>query len=241
MLFSFCSSLDKQEDTAIMSKFSVSDVATALDFAVLKPQQTRNTLDSAITLCRKLHIGCLCVRPTDVCYVKSQLRDQTTLIASVVGFPHGANRTVVKVQEAKLAIEDGAVELDMVMAIGDFLNGNDTAVHDDIAAVVNQALPLGVPVKVILETCFLTNEEVVKACRIVESAKAQYVKTSTGFGPQGATREVVKIMLATVDGRLGVKASGGIRTWHECVDYLSMGCTRIGVGDPLTILNGSPD
>ncbi|MBT4158103.1 MAG: 2-deoxyribose-5-phosphate aldolase, partial [Planctomycetaceae bacterium] len=72
-------------------------------------------------------------------------------------------------------------------------------------------------------------------------AKAQYVKTSTGFGPQGATREVVEIMLATVDGRLGVKASGGIRTWHECVDYLSMGCTRIGVGDPLTILNGSPD
>jgi deoxyribose-phosphate aldolase len=173
--------------------------------------------------------------------VKSQLRDQTTLIASVVGFPHGANRTVVKVQEAKLAIEDGAVELDMVMAIGDFLNGNDTAVHDDIAAVVNQALPLGVPVKVILETCFLTNEEVVKACQIVESAKAQYVKTSTGFGPQGATREVVEIMLATVDGRLGVKASGGIRTWHECVDYLSMGCTRIGVGDPLSILNGSPD
>ncbi|MBT4158901.1 MAG: deoxyribose-phosphate aldolase, partial [Planctomycetaceae bacterium] len=106
-----------------MSNFSVSDVATSLDFAVLKPQQTRNTLVSAITLCRKLHIGCLCVRPTDVCYVKSQLHDQPTRLASVVGFPHGANRTVVKAQEAKLAIEDGAVELDMVMAIGDFLNG----------------------------------------------------------------------------------------------------------------------
>ena len=224
-----------------MSNFSVPEVAAALDFAVLKPQQTRDTLVSAITLCRKLQIGCLCVRPTDVRYVKKHFSDQTTLVASVVGFPHGVNRTAIKAHEAKVAIEDGATELDMVMAISDFLDGNDSAVHDDIAAVVEQSIPYGVRVKVILETCFLTNDQIVKACHIAKSAKAQYVKTSTGFGPHGATPEVVEIMLAAVDGRLGVKASGGIRTWHECVDYLRMGCTRIGVGDPLTILTGSPD
>lgn len=224
-----------------MSGFSVPQVAAALDYAVLKPQQTRTDIASAVTLCRKVPIGCLCVRPNDVRYAKKHLRDKATLIASVVGFPHGINRTAIKAQEAKLAIEDGAVELDMVMAISTFLDGNYAAVHDDIAAVVESSSPYGVGVKVILETCFLTNDQIVEACRIAELAKAQYVKTSTGFGPHGATPEVVKIMLATVNERLGVKASGGIRTWHQCIDYLRMGCTRIGVGNPLTILTGSPD
>ncbi len=223
-----------------MIGFTVPQVAAALDYAVLKPQQTRTDIASAVTLCRKLPIGCLCVRPNDVRYVKNHLSDKPTRIASVVGFPHGMNRTVIKAQEAKVAIEDGAIELDMVMAISTFLDGNYAAVHDDIAAVVERSSPHGVSVKVILETCFLTNEQIVEACHIAESAKAQYVKTSTGFGSHGATSEAVKIMLATVDGRLGVKASGGIRTWQECIDYLLMGCTRIGVGDPLTILNGSP-
>ena len=219
-----------------MHDFSVSAVAAAIDFAVLKPNQTSGDIDSAAALCRQLSIGCLCVQPIDVCRAARLLRDQKTVIASVIGFPHGANTTAIKAHEARIAIKDGARELDMVIALQALRDGDHTTVHDDIAAVVNEGRDSDVAVKVILETCYLNEEEIIHACRIAESAGAAFVKTSTGFGSKGATPEVVRTMLNTVDGRIGVKASGGIRTWNDCVGYLDMGCTRIGVGDPKLIL-----
>ena len=222
-------------------EFSRSAVAAVFDFAVLKPDQTVLDIESAVSLCRGLSIGCLCVRPVDVPYATSLLQDQMTSVASVVGFPHGTNTTVVKAHEAKLAIEDGAREIDMVIALPALLNGDYRAVYDDIGAVVNEARPTNVPVKVILETCYLKKTEIIQACQISEAAGASFVKTSTGFAPSGASPESVKTMLETVDGRIGVKASGGIRTWNDCVNYLRMGCTRIGVGDPLAILSGAPE
>ena len=222
-------------------EFSRSAVAAVFDFAVLKPDQTVLDIESAVSLCRGLSIGCLCVRPVDVRYATSLLQDQMTSVASVVGFPHGTNTTVVKAHEAKLAIEDGAREIDMVIALPALLNGDYRAVYDDIGAVVNEARPTNVPVKVILETCYLKKTEIIQACQISEAAGASFVKTSTGFAPSGASPESVKTMLETVDGRIGVKASGGIRTWNDCVNYLRMGCTRIGVGDPLAILSGAPE
>ena len=128
----------------------------------------------------------------------------------------------------------------MVMNIGRFLSGDDAAVRDDIAAVVAEAKPHGVLVKVILETCFLSADGIAAACLLAEESAADFVKTSTGFGTGGATPEAVRIMLDTVGNRLGVKASGGIRTWSDAVAYLTLGCRRLGVGDAATILDGAP-
>ena len=224
----------------MVSQFSKASVAAVLDFAILKPDQTIHDVESAVSLCDELSIGCLCVRPIDVRHAARVLNQQKTVVGSVVGFPHGTHTTVVKAYEARIALENGARELDMVLAIPALLSGDYNTVYDDIVAVVNESQKSDAVVKVILETCCLNEKEIVRACQIAESAGAAFVKTSTGFSSQGATPEAVRIMLETVDGRLGVKASGGIRTWDECLSYLEMGCTRIGVGDPLAILSGAP-
>jgi deoxyribose-phosphate aldolase len=222
---------------------SVAAVARAMDHAVLKPQYADRDLEAQAAMCVARGVGCLCVRPVDVAAARRLVAESPVVVASVVGFPHGSHRTEAKVKEARLAIDDGAGELDMVMAIGRLLSGDDAAVCDDIAAVVAAAQPQGVLVKVILETCYLSTKQIVAACQLAEQAGADFVKTSTGFGvnpdgPTGATPDVVRIMLDTVGSRLGVKASGGIRTWAEAVMYLAMGCRRLGVGDAAAILDG---
>ena len=194
---------------------TVVDVAKTLDHAVLKPELTAADLAKQAAMCGDRGVGCLCVRSCDVA------------------------------EAARLAIADGARELDMVMNVGALKSGRETLVRDDIAAVVAAAKPAGVLVKVILETCYLTPDEIRAACRLAEEAGADFVKTSTGFGirasgPTGATPEAVQIMLDAVGGRLQVKASGGIRTWADAVSYLDMGCTRLGVGDAAAILDGRP-
>jgi deoxyribose-phosphate aldolase len=151
----------------------------------------------------------------------------------------------VKALESRHAIAAGARELDMVVNVGALKSGDEKTVRDDIAAVVAEAKPHGVLVKVILETCYLSPAEIALGCRLAETAGADFVKTSTGFGvkssgPIGATPEAVRIMLDTVGGRLQVKASGGIRSWDEANAYLDMGCTRLGVGDAAAILDGRP-
>jgi deoxyribose-phosphate aldolase len=218
-------------------RFSVADVARRLDHAVLKPTATRRDLAEAAAMCMARGVGCLCVRPPDVAAAVRFVGGSDVVVASVVGFPHGSHRAEAKALESRLAIADGARELDMVMWIGGFLSGDDDAVRDDIAAVVAEAKPHGVLVKVILETCHLSPDDIAAACRIAGAAGADFVKTSTGFGPGGATPEAVAAMLHAVHGRLGVKASGGIRSWEACVEYLTMGCARIGVGDAARILD----
>lgn len=224
--------------------FDPAAVARAMDHAVLKPQYSGSDLEHHAAMCVARGVGCLCVRPSDVAAATRLVAGSTVAVASVVGFPHGSHRPETKALEARLAIDDGARELDMVMAIGRLLSGDEAAVHDDIGAVVAAARPHGVLVKVIFETCYLNPAQIVAACRLSEEAGADFVKTSTGFavnagGPTGATPEAVRLMLDTVGGRLGVKASGGIRTWHEAVMYLAMGCRRLGVGDAAAILDGA--
>jgi deoxyribose-phosphate aldolase len=225
---------------AAMPSLTPAAVARAMDHAVLKPEYTGADLARHAAVCVELGVGCLCVRSVDVAAASRLLAGTPVVVASVVGFPHGAQRPEVKAREAALAIADGARELDMVMAIGGFLSGDHAAVRDDIAAVVREARPARAVVKVILETCLLSGVQIAAACRLAEEAGADFVKTSTGFGPGGATPEAVRVMLDTVGGRLGVKASGGIRTWDAAVRYLAMGCTRIGVGDAAGILAGRP-
>jgi len=218
---------------------SAADVAAKLDHAVLKPQATEADLKAAADMCRERGVGCLCVRPADVAAAAKQLEGSDVRVASVVGFPHGSHRTDVKAFEAARAIADGARELDMVMNVGAFLSGHTGLVRADIAAVVAEAKAADEPVlvKVILETCLLTLDQVAAASLLAEESGADYVKTSTGFAAHGATPEAVVTMLETVGGRLGVKASGGIRTWADAVRYIEMGCGRIGVGDAQAILD----
>jgi deoxyribose-phosphate aldolase len=223
-----------------MSGHTAASVARTLDHAVLKPDFTAADLARHARMCIDRGVGCLCVRSCDVAAAARLVAGTPVVVAAVVGFPHGAQRPEVKALEARLAIADGARELDMVQNVGALRSGDQPAVRDDIAAVVAEARPHGVGVKVILETCFLTSAQIVAACRLAEEAGADFVKTSTGFGGGGATPEAVRTMLDAVGGRLGVKASGGIRTWEDAVRYLDMGCTRLGVGDAAGILDDRP-
>jgi len=218
---------------------TIRDVAALLDHAVLKPNFTAADLAAHAAMCVARGVGCLCVRPADVAAAVGHVAGSPVVVASVIGFPHGSHRPETKALESRLAIADGAKELDMVIALGPLLSGDESRVLEDIGAVVAAARPYGVLVKVIFETCYLTPAQIVTACRLAEEAGANFVKTSTGFGTTGATPEAVRLMLDTVGGRLGVKASGGIRTWDDAVMYLDMGCTRLGVGDAAAILDGS--
>ncbi len=224
---------------------TVADVAKTLDHAVLKPDYTAADLAAHAAMCVARGVGCICVRSVDVAAAMGLVAGSPVVVASVVGFPHGACPAAVKALESRLAIDAGARELDMVINVGALKSGDERTVRADIAAVVAEAKPRGVLVKVILETCYLTPAEIATACRLAEEAGADFVKTSTGFGvksggPTGATPEAVRIMLDAVAGRLQVKASGGIRSWDEAVAYLDMGCARLGVGDAAAILDGRP-
>lgn len=228
-----------------MTNRTVADVAQSLDHAVLKPEFTAADVQKHADMCVARGVGCLCVRSCDVAEAARLVENSPVTVAAVIGFPHGAQRSETKAFETQLAIADGAREIDMVMNVGALRSGQLDLVRDDIAAVVAAAKPAGVLVKVILEICYLTSDEIAAACLLAEAAGADFVKTSTGFGvkasgPTGATKEAVRIMLDTVGDRLGVKASGGIRTWDEANAYLDMGCTRLGVGDAAAILDGRP-
>jgi len=221
-----------------MKSYTVSEVAATLDHAVLQPNFTDAELASHARMCLARGVKSMCVRPCDVALAAQYLAGSAVCVSAVIGFPHGHHRPEVKALEAALAIQDGALELDMVMNIGKFLSGHCDWVRRDIAAVVTVAKPHDVPVKVILESALLTLKQVAQACLLAEEAGAHFVKTSTGFGPGGATPEVVAVMLQTIGGRLGVKASGGIRDWQTAVGYLAQGATRLGVGATEVILDG---
>lgn len=228
-----------------MTQRTIADVARTLDHAVLKPEYTASDLQKHAEMCVARGVGCLCVRSCDVAEAARLVEGSPVVIAAVIGFPHGAQRSEAKAFETQLAIADGAREVDMVMNVAALRSGQLDTVRNDIAAVVAAAKPAGVLVKVIFEICYLTSDEIASACLLAESAGADFVKTSTGFGvkasgPTGATPEAVRIMLDTVGDRLQVKASGGIRSWDEAISYLDMGCTRLGVGDAAAILDGRP-
>jgi deoxyribose-phosphate aldolase len=215
-------------------------VARTIDHAVLKPFATEADVVKAAKMCRARKVGNLCVRPCDVALASRELKGCDTTVAAVIGFPHGSNRPEVKALEARLAIDDGATEIDMVMNIGQFAAGNFDAVQKDIAAVVGASKPRGAIVKVILETCWLKPDQIAKACKLAEAAGANFVKTSTGFGDGPATPEAIDVMVKTVGKTMGVKASGGVRTWDVAVGYLAQGATRLGVASTEAVLDGGP-
>ena len=221
--------------------FTKKDVAKTIDHSVLKPFATDKDIVDGCRMCEKWGVASMCVRPTDVALAAKELKNSEVGVSAVIGFPHGSNRPEVKALEAKLAIEDGAVELDMVMNIGKFLSGDYDFVQKDIEAVVAEAKKSNVIVKVILEICYLSPQQITKACKIAEAAGADYVKTSTGFGDGPATPEAVEIMIKTVGKTMGVKAAGGVRTYETAVGYLKQGCKRLGAASTQAVLDGAPE
>ena len=181
----------------------------------------------------------MCVKPCDIKAAKELLKDSGVKVSCVLSFPHGADATPVKAFQAKQAIEDGTDEIDMVMNIGRFLSGEYDYVRDDIKAVVEVAHQHNVLVKVIQESGHLTLEQIAKACELSYEAGADFVKTSTGFGPGGAKPEYIEVMVKTVGDKMQVKPSGGIRDWATAVSFLDMGANRLGIGSTEAVLNGA--
>jgi len=215
------------------------ELARLLDHSVLKPEATDKEILAGADLVCRWGIGFYCVQPSFVSVASEVLRNSGGRIVSVVGFPHGCDRSGIKAKAAALAVEDGAAEIDMVMNVARFKSGRIQAVASGIAQVV-RAVP-GVPVKVILETCLLTDEEKVIACRLVRDAGAAFVKTSTGFNPGGgATVADVRLMRTTVGADFGVKAAGGIRTLQDTLAMLEAGANRIGTSSSAAILSAVP-
>jgi deoxyribose-phosphate aldolase len=216
------------------------ELARVLDHSVLKPEATDQEILAGADLVRQWGIGFYCVQPSFVSVAADVLHDAETRLVSVVGFPHGCDRSGIKAKAAALAVEDGASEIDMVMNVARFKSGRIQAVTDGIVQVV-RAVP-GIPVKVILEMCLLTDEEKVIACRLVHDAGAAFVKTSTGFNPGGgATVADVRLMRATVGPDFGVKAAGGIRTLQDALAMLDAGANRIGTSSSAAILGALPE
>ena len=212
------------------------NIAKIIDYTLLKPEATR---DQIVQLCREAReygFAAVCVNP---CYVKlaaELLRGSSVKVCSVVGFPLGATLPEVKAYEARRAIEEGATEIDMVINIGALKSGDLELVKRDIASVVDVCHARGALCKVIIEAALLTDEEKVLACQLARAAGADYVKTSTGFGPGGATVQDVALMRRTVGPEMGVKAAGGIRSYEAAKSMVEAGATRIGASAGVKIV-----
>ncbi|MCM3660680.1 deoxyribose-phosphate aldolase [Georgenia satyanarayanai] len=212
-------------------------VAQMIDHTLLKPEATREQVAALVEDARELGVLAVCVSPSQL-----PLEDAEGLVvATVCGFPSGAHHSEVKAAEAARAVADGADEVDMVINLGEALAGNWAAVEADIAAV-RAAVPAPAVLKVIIESAALDDEQIIAACRASESAGADFVKTSTGFHPTGgASVHAVELMARTVDGRLGVKASGGIRDAAAAQAMIEAGATRLGLSGSAPILASLPD
>ena len=214
---------------------SVAEIAGLIDHAILKPELTRADVDSQLDTAAQYSIFSVCVRPSDIAHAVSKLEGSGVLVGTVIGFPHGTTSSQAKAAEARQAIADGAAELDMVLNIGRLRSGLIADVEDDIRAVVDAAD--GTLVKVILETAFLSDEEIVAGCEAAERAGADFVKTSTGFAGGGATIPHLKLMRASVSAGVEVKASGGVRDLDTLLEMRELGVTRFGTSGTATILD----
>ena len=226
--------------TRVSAKSGVSavpqDLAKFIDHTLLKPEATPAEIEKLCQEAKEYHFAAVCVNPPYIKQCAQLLRGTDVDIAVVVGFPLGAHTTETKVFETKQAIADGANEIDMVINIGLLKAKQDAAVGADIRAVVDAAHAANAIVKVIIEAALLTDDEKVRACQLSKDAGADFVKTSTGFGPGGATVHDVALMSRAVNGELGVKAAGGIRNYEQAQAMIQAGATRIGASAGVKIL-----
>ncbi len=213
------------------------EIAGYIDHTLLRPDATYEQIETLCNEARDFGFASVCVNPCQVKRSASILRGSAVKVCTVVGFPLGANVAEVKALEARRAIREGAREIDMVINVGALKSGDDEAIYRDIRCVVEACMDGGAICKVILETALLTNEEKTRACIAARRARADFVKTSTGFGPGGATAEDVALMSESVKGtKMGVKASGGIRSLDEATQMIRAGATRLGVSAGVRIV-----
>jgi deoxyribose-phosphate aldolase len=223
--------------TSLSSKtITYEQLAKVIDHSLLKPELTEADVIAGCELAQKYHVASVCVKPYDVKLAAKYLTGSDVAIGTVVGFPHGSSTIAVKVAEAKQAIEDGAVELDMVINIGAMRSGKYDYVRDDIKAVVEVAKGKAI-IKVILENAYLTEAEKIMGCTLVEETGADFVKTSTGYAPTGATLEDLRLMRTNVSPKVQVKAAHGVRTLQALLDVIDAGATRCGATATATMLD----
>lgn len=211
-------------------------VARVIDHTLLKPQSTVAQVEHLCTEAIEHHFASICIQPTHVKRVAGLLTDTPVRTCTVVGFPLGANTTAVKVYETQQVLADGATEVDMVINIGALKDGNDSRVGADIAAVVEATHHGGGICKVIIETILLTDNEKVRASKLVEQAGAEFVKTSTGFAGGGATIADVRLMRQSIGPQIRIKAAGGIRSLADAIAMIEAGATRLGTSAGLQLL-----
>jgi deoxyribose-phosphate aldolase len=222
--------------TLSVSTLTVRQAAKAIDHSLLRPELTAAEVEEGCALARRYDVASVCVKPLDVTLARDALAGSDVAVGTVIGFPHGSHRTETKVFEAERALADGATELDMVIAIGRLIGGDDAYVRDDIAAITAVARGTAL-VKVILENAYLDDEQKVRGCRLAEEAGADFVKTSTGFAPSGATHDDLRLMRQSVSEHVQVKAAGGVRTLDGLIEVMALGVTRIGATRTATILD----
>ena len=225
---------------------SLPQIAKLFDHALLHPTQTDAEIHAVLLLAKKYGVAAVCVKPYSVPVATKALEGSDVLVCAVVGFPHGSCTTSTKVFEAEEAINYGACEIDMVVNVGKVLGGDWDYVTDEIQAVNKSVVNKGARLKVIFENDFLADEHIVRLCKICVEASVAFVKTSTGFGfvkmsngfhaSRGATIPHLKLMLANVSPKVGVKAAGGIRTLDEVLHMMSLGVARIGMSSTAAIL-----
>ncbi len=214
------------------------DLARYIDHTLLKPDATASQIDKLCAEAVEYGFASVCVNPTWIRRAASKVRGSDVKVCSVIGFPLGATTPEIKAMETRKALRDGAREIDMVINIGALKSGDADLVRADIAKVAEASHEVGAITKVIIEAGLLTDYEKVLACALAKQGKADYVKTSTGFGAGGATVYDVALMRETVGPEMGVKASGGVRTTEEAEEMIAAGATRIGASAGISIVSG---
>ncbi len=218
---------------------NIHDIAALIDHTILKPEATAADVRRICAEAKQYNFASVCVNPYWTALVAGELAGSRVKVCSVVGFPLGANATAIKVVEAQTAIAAGAREIDMVMNVGELLGGHEEAVRSDIDQVAAACHAAGAILKVILETVLLNDDQKRAACALAQRAGADFVKTSTGFGPGGATVHDVELMRKAVGPTMGVKASGGIRTLDDVRAMVAAGATRIGASAGVKIVEAA--
>lgn len=220
-----------------MADWTYDDLAKMIDHSLLNPTMTDADLEAGCRLAREYEVASVCIKPYAVRRAVQWLAGSTVAVGTVVGFPHGSHTTAIKLAEAQQALTDGARELDMVVNIGKVLGKDWRYVADDIATVVQAAHRGRALVKVIFENCFLTDEHKEELCRICADVKADFVKTSTGYGDGGATDADLQLMRRCSPAPVQVKAAGGVRTLARLLEVRALGVTRVGATATKAILD----
>lgn len=214
------------------------DIAKIIDHTILKPEASVEAVEKICKEALEHKFASVCINPCHVALCSKLLKDSSVKVCTVIGFPLGATTKEVKVFETKNAIDNGAEEVDMVINIGALKDKNYDYVKEDIKAVVEAARGKALS-KVIIETCLLTDDEKIIACKLSKEAGADFVKTSTGFSTGGATKDDVKLMRDTVGLDMGVKASGGVRSTEDALNVIEAGASRIGASASISICEGT--